>query len=753
MPTITTNSIGSAGGRAYSTPQAWEDAAPANLVTSDVVWRGECYNDSIFTGSTNRLTIAGSTSDATRYKEITAAAGQSFADTPSNTLMFSAANGATLRTTGAYTRTLIVSEAHARISRLQFDLTSGGSFVFEVSAAINVDGCIFHSDTSNGRTGAINNGGNWANSLFLNKRSSAASTAMTIGGAINFTNNLIVNLPGGVAAYGLDMSYASATLRNSVAVGWTAGFTRAANSASSVFSNCFQSDTGTTYTGLTNSLAFTTATFANVTSGTLDFKLVSGSALIDSGTSSGAPTADIFGTSRPSGASYDVGPHEYAPSITDYPVANTEAASLADTSNRTFGAATAISEGAMLADSQAALKALFSAMVEAATLSHSQSIVASLSASLTEAATLSHSQALQAALSAAATEATTLASTQAVAVAGGDFAASATEAATLGHSQTVTMAAAAAVTEAATLSHSQGAVVARAAAITEAATLSHSQAAVVARAAAIAEPATLADTVTSSAAQSASIIEAATLADTTNATAAGEYTGTVIEAAVLDAAQTSSATQSAAIAEPAALDHSQASSAAQTGAVTEAATLGHTQAVSAAQAAAITEPVTLSHSQNATAAGEYTGTITETAAAGDAVSTIRSLAAALAESSPLDIVVSAVKLSPGEKVGAVSEAVALADAATPLRALATSIAEAVVLADVVVNNWAYLANILEAASLGDWASATALIAAERDYRGDVWVMTAHPSSGYVFNVVTRADIVFNDLAGAPVFMS
>ena len=76
MTTTVVKTIGTGGD--YSTLQAWEDAAPANLVSADQVWEGRVLNN-LSSGSTI-LTISGSTSDATRFKHLTAAPGVSFRD-------------------------------------------------------------------------------------------------------------------------------------------------------------------------------------------------------------------------------------------------------------------------------------------------------------------------------------------------------------------------------------------------------------------------------------------------------------------------------------------------------------------------------------------------------------------------------------------------------------------------------------------------------------------------------------------------
>jgi hypothetical protein len=88
----------------YSTLQAWEDACPANLVTADQIWQGQCKNQEFALNATV-LNIAGTTTDATRYIELTTEAGASFRDHASkatNALRYDATKGAGIRATNAY---------------------------------------------------------------------------------------------------------------------------------------------------------------------------------------------------------------------------------------------------------------------------------------------------------------------------------------------------------------------------------------------------------------------------------------------------------------------------------------------------------------------------------------------------------------------------------------------------------------------------------------------------------------------------
>src|SRR5262245_3917554 len=138
MPTDVISSIGSGGGRDYSTLQAWEDACPSNLVSDDKRWIGECYNDSEFTGSGTLLTFGGTTTDSTRYIILRCATGHSFSDNVNrrgNALYYNQANGVAITSSvggGAYSAVIIQGTNFTRFEGLQIKATG-----FNVTATQN----------------------------------------------------------------------------------------------------------------------------------------------------------------------------------------------------------------------------------------------------------------------------------------------------------------------------------------------------------------------------------------------------------------------------------------------------------------------------------------------------------------------------------------------------------------------------------------------------------------------------------------
>lgn len=124
MATVVVKTIGTGGD--YSTPQAWEDACPANLVSADQVWEGQLLNQ-VFSSSGTILNISGTTVDATRFVRLTTAPGASFLDHASaatNPLRYNESVGACLKTTGDYAIAVDANQDYTQISKVQIQSTS-----------------------------------------------------------------------------------------------------------------------------------------------------------------------------------------------------------------------------------------------------------------------------------------------------------------------------------------------------------------------------------------------------------------------------------------------------------------------------------------------------------------------------------------------------------------------------------------------------------------------------------------------------
>lgn len=336
MVTIVTKTISLTGTPDYSTLQAWEDAAPANLVTADQVWKGvidKATDNFVGDGNSSYLTIGGSTVDSTRYKELTTNTGASFRDHAnklSNVLSFSTSNGCSISVpidnVGGANAPIKNTESYFRLSNIQINsgmsatilsMVSGGekrfaNLICEQTSASNVveafDGhrvtnCVFilrNSTTTPLWQGGISTGQNdFHNCTFVKPSNFTKSTNIIGVGNAGHTHNAT-----NCAYYG----------GNNVTTG----------AATTSFTNCKSEDT-TPPSGVTT-VSFVNAKFVVGTDSARDFKIQSGSGLIDVGaTDTTWASTDILGTARPTGASYDVGAYEYqaaATSVTINPSGN-----------------------------------------------------------------------------------------------------------------------------------------------------------------------------------------------------------------------------------------------------------------------------------------------------------------------------------------------------------------------------------------------------------------------------------------------
>lgn len=314
MTTTTVHTIGAAGD--YTTLQAWEDAAPANLVTSDVVWRGEMLESFSYGSSGVLLTISGSTSDATRYKVLAPQAGLSFKDHASkltNPQRADASVGLAITGSGhSYGNPIIAcTELYARIENLQI-IDTAGSNGGAISGLGCVD-CIVEGNSVGSNMALIRSAQSMTNTLVILRSSTSSS-----GGILNVTGqspafvNCSIVVPSDLTAaqYCVVCSYSVASSFKNCAVFGAASF--GTGLGSTTVTNCY-TDASSPPSGCTQ-IAYDTSTgsgFEATLNATRDFRIKSTSTLKDNGTATGAPAADIVGTTR---ATVDVGVWEYAAS-------------------------------------------------------------------------------------------------------------------------------------------------------------------------------------------------------------------------------------------------------------------------------------------------------------------------------------------------------------------------------------------------------------------------------------------------------
>jgi hypothetical protein len=313
MTTKTVDPAGAGGGFDYSSWSTWFAACPADLragTGTNDVWRGE--GSGTFTSASALLTISGTLTDATHNIIMTTRAGQAARDNANaqtNRAAFVAANGCSIECTGSYAMPVTVGVEFTVISNLQ--ITSSAAFgssptllstLATGTSQFTVDNCIIENSRglplqffgSNSKV---------RNSLCVQRRSGAAAIVSIGGGGSAYNCTFAVPASLTAATVGNLGSYAAPTFENCVFLGctslWSTGSTPTfTTSMTSVAGN----PNGTT------SVTYNTSLVKNVTDGTHDFKAVTGSALLNAGTTDATNAAnDIVGTARPQGASYDVG--------------------------------------------------------------------------------------------------------------------------------------------------------------------------------------------------------------------------------------------------------------------------------------------------------------------------------------------------------------------------------------------------------------------------------------------------------------
>jgi hypothetical protein len=303
VTTTVTSSIGTGG--TYSTVAAWFAACPASLVTADQIWRGECKNQTLAT-----VNFAGITTSSTQYVELTTEAGASFVDNATKVGRVDSTKGAVLRTTASYTAVITLGSVNdLKISKLQVEIAGavGGSTPAITNAAgstnVDINQCIVEGSRSN----VVSLYGNNVirNSIVTCRGSGMATIATIRAGATAINCTFAVPSDKTAATNGITGQYSTSFLKNCAIFGCT----NLATGTAATYTTCATSATGTT--GVTGGVAHSTSTFVGTVDASRDFRLVSGSALLDVGTTDSTNAAnDIYGTARPQGSAYDIGAFE-----------------------------------------------------------------------------------------------------------------------------------------------------------------------------------------------------------------------------------------------------------------------------------------------------------------------------------------------------------------------------------------------------------------------------------------------------------
>jgi hypothetical protein len=323
MVTTVIKTIKPAGGGDYSSLVSWESVQRGNLVTRDTVEVAEVYGG----GSAGAVVLASAnwTVDATHYPWIRAASGQG------HNGVFNASNA---YVTGGFAVTLFdIAVGYTKIGpgiSCQVNQYAMGVSVYAVGNCI-VDGLLMRPEFSSGATaiafannvGTVGNivrncgihlgsdGTSFLAGAYLQSNSGNPATLSVLNCTIHLNNSAGNN--GCIMSYGFPTSNLGIiTTQNcyftnpagtiyGVNVNWPGQFVKGTHDATS--------NTEAITPSLQN-IAYSTANFVNITTGSEDLHLKAGSALLLKGISLVDVTTDFEGTSRV-GFIYDIGADQF----------------------------------------------------------------------------------------------------------------------------------------------------------------------------------------------------------------------------------------------------------------------------------------------------------------------------------------------------------------------------------------------------------------------------------------------------------
>jgi hypothetical protein len=336
MPTTTVKSVGSGGGRDYSTIQAWEDACTANLVSADEIWKGELYNDSEFLKTSGAvLTVSGITTDKNRYLWLTTASGQGFKDASgadADDLQYDQSRGVGVRCTGTYTDGFNCGSTRVLIENIQFAYNTGGSY--SSSWGMNggsYRGCLIEQTKTSAFT---NNAARFINCLLVDKSSTGSGQMARINDRLNSCTMVRPSdLTAGGTGTNQDFGYYP-DLIDCAVFGFNTNFAGTIGS----YNNCsYNASNSSSVPGTSAQTSLTYADqFETVTDSARDWRVKAGSSLESNGTRAqgtegdldllGTNDLDILGRARstttPTIGCWEYiagggGPTEYTVTVTD----------------------------------------------------------------------------------------------------------------------------------------------------------------------------------------------------------------------------------------------------------------------------------------------------------------------------------------------------------------------------------------------------------------------------------------------------
>lgn len=318
----------------YTTLQAWANGIPSTL-TQPII--GLLWNDGVITAvaGTSILSLTGHTTSGSNTITLVPATGEGFLATfvtaPTTPYVYNNANGISIEfpATGFGGINYIqVDDSNVIFRGLQIkDLNaSSGATMIGGLGSVWIDKTIVDGQSQSGGARMIQMGGGSStvkitNSLIIDRSigSPTSATVEAVGtGCVIVCSTFIKTAPASPSA-ALDAntnpSVASNIVRNCIFVGYATPFIAAATLSWATDHNAytnatFTSGSSATDTGGSIYSATTSTLFVNATT---DYHQNSSSPCLDTGV---ADTTDIttaddtFGTTRPQGTSWDIGPHE-----------------------------------------------------------------------------------------------------------------------------------------------------------------------------------------------------------------------------------------------------------------------------------------------------------------------------------------------------------------------------------------------------------------------------------------------------------
>lgn len=309
---VITQSIGSAGGRDFSSWAAWNAALPADLVANGNSYVAEGYNDSEFIEASIFITP---TTDASHTITLQCHAGQSFRDNvnaQTNALGYAQANGVAVRNTNSFATLFFIESSNCFLNGLQIktDSTTSAQTIAGDGGLTNiiVENCIL--DNGSGQMG--NFGWIYRNDLIIcrtgnctvsNFNSAWYNCTFVVPSDLSNTNGAITCV-----------FSPTVTVENCAFFGFSAINTGGTPTMTGS-NNCADIAIGF---GSANQASKTYANqFVGTTTSAMDFKLKTGSDCVDNGVTDTTNAAhDIVGTARPQGSAYDISAWELVQAVT-----------------------------------------------------------------------------------------------------------------------------------------------------------------------------------------------------------------------------------------------------------------------------------------------------------------------------------------------------------------------------------------------------------------------------------------------------